>query len=39
MERAAVLDRYFTDIDVETVSEDTGWERIAELPPLWEATT
>jgi hypothetical protein len=39
MERAAVLDRYFTDIEVETVHEDAGWERIAELPPLWEATT
>jgi hypothetical protein len=35
MERAAVLDRYFTDIQVETVSEDDGWARIAELPSLW----
>lgn len=36
MERAAVLDRYFTDIEVETVREDEGWKRIAELPSLWE---
>ncbi len=36
MERAAVLDRYFTDIEVETVTEDAGWARIAELPALWD---
>jgi hypothetical protein len=35
MERAAVLDRYFTDIQVETVREDDGWRRIADLPSLW----
>jgi hypothetical protein len=35
MERAAVLDRYFTDIEVETVREEAGWKRIAELPALW----
>lgn len=35
MERAAVLDRYFTGIEVETVREDGGWAQIAELPPLW----
>ena len=37
MERAAVLDRYFTNIEVETVSEEAGWQRIADLPPLWES--
>ena len=36
MERAAVLDRYFTDIEVETVREEAGWARIADLPRLWE---
>lgn len=35
MERAAVLDRYFTGIEVETVSEDDGWAQIAALPGLW----
>jgi hypothetical protein len=35
MERAAVLDRYFTDIQVETVREEDGWARIADLPSLW----
>lgn len=36
MEREAVLDRHFTDIEVEAVGEGEGWERIAELPSLWE---
>jgi hypothetical protein len=35
MERAAVLDRYFTDIEVEKVDEDMGWKQIANLPSLW----
>jgi hypothetical protein len=35
MERAAVLDRYFKDIEVETVREDAGWSQIADLPRLW----
>lgn len=35
MERAAVLDRYFTNIQVETVREDEGWAQIADLPRLW----
>jgi hypothetical protein len=39
MERAAVLDRYFTDIEVETVREDEGWAHIADLPRLWEPQT
>jgi hypothetical protein len=36
MERAAVLDRYFDDLRVEPVREDEGWQRIADLPSLWE---
>jgi hypothetical protein len=36
MERAAVLDRYFSDIEVETVREDAGWARIADLPSVWD---
>ena len=35
MERAAVLDHYFTNIEVETVREDEGWSRIADLPRVW----
>jgi hypothetical protein len=34
MERAAVLDRYFTDIQVERVREGKGWETIEALPHL-----
>jgi hypothetical protein len=34
MERAAVLDRYFTDIQVERVREGEGWETIEALPRL-----
>ena len=38
MERSAVLDDYFTDLIVvhENVDETEGWERIEELPSLWE---
>ncbi|MFC3957659.1 hypothetical protein [Halovivax cerinus] len=37
MERAEVLDDYFTDITIvdEDVDEATGWERINHLPGLW----
>jgi hypothetical protein len=38
MERAAVLDRYFHNIRVETVSKDEGWARIQDLPSLWQQT-
>ena len=34
-ERAAVLDRYFTDLEVRPVSRDTGWAEIEALPPLF----
>ena len=35
MERAAVLDTYFTDLGVEPVEKDVGWARIKDLPRLW----
>ena len=34
-ERAAVLDTYFTELRVERVQENQGWERIVSLPKLW----
>jgi hypothetical protein len=33
-ERAAVLDRYFREIEVEPVKKGEGWSRIAKLPFL-----
>jgi hypothetical protein len=36
MEREAVLDKYFEDIQVEKVqSEEEGWKRISDLPVCW----
>lgn len=35
-ERAAVLDTYFTDLNVEPVMEGQGWKRIESLPRLWD---
>jgi hypothetical protein len=35
MERAAVLDNYFTDIRVERVQEGEGWSKIEQLPKLF----
>ena len=35
MERAAVLDSYFDDIQVEAVKAGQGWKRIRELPRLF----
>ncbi len=35
MERAAVLDAYFDDIQVEAVKLGEGWKRIRELPRLF----
>jgi hypothetical protein len=32
-----VLDHYFEDLSVERVEEGSGWQRIAELPPLFPA--
>lgn len=34
-ERAAVLDDYFTTIEVEAVEEGEGWRRILELPKVF----
>ena len=34
-ERAAVLDHYFEDLEVERVAEDEGWARIGDLPRLF----
>jgi len=34
-ERAAVLDRYFSDLRVARVSEDEGWKKIEALPRLF----
>ena len=36
-EREAVLDHYFRELSVERVEEGSGWQRIAELPPLFPA--
>jgi len=38
MERAKVLDDYFEDITIveEDVDETVGWERIEDLPGLWD---
>jgi len=35
MERAAILDQYFTDLRVERVAKGAGWARIEHLPGLW----
>ena len=36
MERAAVLDTYFTNLSVEPVKQGDGWKRIEQLPRLWQ---
>jgi hypothetical protein len=35
MERAAILDSYFTNLSVEKVEEGDGWQTIEHLDPLW----
>jgi hypothetical protein len=35
MERAAVLDAYFSDLSVERVPKGEGWKSIAALRSLW----
>lgn len=35
-ERAAILDTYFRELDVERVEKNEGWERIESLPKLWD---
>ena len=34
-ERAAVLDEYFTDLEVQHVKKGAGWEQIESLQNLW----
>jgi hypothetical protein len=36
-EREAVLDHYFEELSVEPVEHGKGWDRIAQLPPLFPA--
>ena len=35
-EREAVLDIYFSDLQVEKVNKGEGWKKIDDLPVLWE---
>ncbi|HEX2990535.1 MAG TPA: hypothetical protein VHO49_07640 [Anaerolineales bacterium] len=34
-ERAAILDTYFRDLNVDRVEKGKGWEQIESLPNLW----
>lgn len=34
-ERAAILDTYFVDLQVEKVNQTEGWKRIEPIPLLW----
>jgi hypothetical protein len=34
-ERAAVLDEYFTDLEVRHVNKDAGWEEIEQFKKIW----
>lgn len=34
-ERAAILDTYFTELNVERVEKGKGWEQLESLPNLW----
>ncbi len=36
MEREAVLDTYFTDLNVERVEKDDAWSRLQDLPRVFE---
>ncbi len=35
-ERAAILDRYFMDLNTERVEKNNGWKRIDTLPRMWK---
>jgi hypothetical protein len=35
-ERDAVLDIYFSDLQITGVSKGEGWEKVNDLPSLWE---
>jgi hypothetical protein len=37
-ERAAVLDRYFTDLIAERVEKNRGWKQIESLPGMWRSS-
>ena len=37
-ERAAVLDEYFTELEVQHVNKDEGWKMIEPLKNIWEET-
>jgi hypothetical protein len=37
-ERAAVLDRYFKELDVERVEKNKGWKKIEALPGMWRSS-
>lgn len=37
MERAAVIDDFFTDLSVESVHPDEGWKQIEQHQSLWES--
>jgi hypothetical protein len=39
MERAAVLDHYFTNLTVQKVEEGDGWQQIESLPTLWSESS
>lgn len=34
-ERAAILDTYFKDLNVDRVEKNQGWEQIKSLPNMW----
>jgi phage terminase large subunit-like protein len=36
-ERAAVLDKYFRDLNIERVEKNTGWKQIDLLPGIWRS--
>ncbi|WP_026369900.1 hypothetical protein [Kallotenue papyrolyticum] len=36
-ERAAVLDAYFDDLQVQPIAAGAGWAAIAQLPSLWQS--
>ena len=35
-ERAAILDTYFRELDVERVEKNKGWKKIQTLPKMWD---
>lgn len=39
MEKEALLDAYFDEIEVEPVDQGEGWEQIEDLPSLWPRWT